>query len=417
MILVFISLLSLLIALPGFINKAGYSFFKGLIPGYNLYLFLLILEISPILLIILSLGLIFLPDRAFIITFICILLPFAVSDAFGKGKVVGLLTLILPFIMYPLLAYFIGTYAYDVREGKVHFIKEHKFLFVIVVIFSLYIYTNYTKIIEGNKLVDKDDVHYVNDIYMSDGRIYNDFLNENEKKMYMVLLNAAKEGTSKVDIKYDDYSCDGYDDCSSLIHTAHNAILVDHPELITYATCAWSQSKNGISLKLIFAKNNMLFVRLGEIQIIHAIDKIKKETKDMNDLEKIIYVYDWIGQNNEYDTLFTGTSKNQSLYNVFVHGNAVCAGFAKASQVIFQNIGIKSYIVRGESTGPHMWNIVEYDGKYYYYDSTVATSAKDNELEWYYNGLIQEEMNYYIISNLEWYPKVSIENGLLYNKK
>ena len=57
-------------------------------------------------------------------------------------------------------------------------------------------------------------------------------------------------------------------------------------------------------------------------------------------------------------------SKNQSIYNVFMNKNAVCAGFAKASQVIFQNIGINSYTITGESTGPHMWNVVELDGKY-----------------------------------------------------
>ena len=39
MLLVVICLISLLISIPGLISKAGYSFFKGLIPGYNLYLF------------------------------------------------------------------------------------------------------------------------------------------------------------------------------------------------------------------------------------------------------------------------------------------------------------------------------------------------------------------------------------------
>lgn len=59
MVVVGICLLSLLIALPGFINKAGYSFYKGLIPGYNLYLFFTLLEFSPILLGLLGLGMIF----------------------------------------------------------------------------------------------------------------------------------------------------------------------------------------------------------------------------------------------------------------------------------------------------------------------------------------------------------------------
>lgn len=412
MILVVICLVSLLIAIPGFINKAGYSFLEGLIPIYNLYLFFTILELSPLVLILLALGLIFLPDRAFIITLICIILPFIVCDAYGKGKVTAVLTLILPFIMYPLIAYFTGTYEYDVREEKVAFIKKNKILCIVLVIFSLYVYTNFTRLIDGNQLIIKDSEQYVNDIYMSDARIYNNYLSEDEQEIYMIMLNAAREGTSKVEIHYDEVLCENYDDCSSAISRAHDALLVDHPELITYATCSWSGNSERITLRLVFAQSNLIAIKLGEMQITRTIDNIKRDTKDMDDLEKIKYVYDWIGQNNEYDDTFTYASKNQSLYNVFIHGNAVCAGFAKASQVIFQNIGINSYIIRGESTGPHMWNVVEYDGKYYYYDSTVATSIKDQKKSRYYIGLVQEEMNYYVPSNSDWYPEISKENGL-----
>lgn len=416
MILVVICFISLLIAIPGFINKAGYSFIRGLIPFYNVYLFLSLLEISPLFLILISIGLIVLPDRAFFVTLLFMILPFMVSDAFGKGKVTGILTLFLPFIMYPFLAYIGGTYAYDVREGKVSFIKEHKLLSLIVVVLSVFVYSNFTRVIEGNYLIDKDSEHYINEIYMSDGRIYNNYLTNDEKKIYMMMLKSANEGKSLVEIKYSDLECNDWDSCSGAVGMAHDGILIDHPELITYATCSYRDVGDGMDLKLQFAKSNFFTLRLGEMQIARMIDKIKRDTKDMNDLDKIIYVYDWIGQNNVYDKTFTWTSKNQSLYNVFIHGNAVCAGFAKASQVIFQNIGIKSYIIRGQTSGPHMWNVVEYNGKNYFYDSTVATSAQDQNKDWYYYGLIQEEMNDYVPEHIEWYPEISQENGLLQKK-
>lgn len=416
MILVAICLISLLIAIPGFINRAGYSFIKGLIPFYNIYLFLSLLEFSPFILILISLGLIFLPDRAFFVTFLFVLLPFMVSDAFGKGKICGFLTLILPFIMYPFLGYIGGTYAYDVREGKVSYLKEHKVLTLVVVVLSVFVYNNYTRIIEGNPLVDKNSDQYVNEIYMSDARIYNSYLSNDEKIIYMMMLEAAKEGNPLIKINYSDLECNDWGDCNGAVANAHDGILVDHPELITYATGSYKDVGNGIELRLQFAKNNMFAVKLGEMQISRIIDKIKRDTKDMNDLDKIIYVYDWIGQNNVYDRTFTWTSKNQSLYNVFVHGNAVCAGFAKASQVIFQNIGINSYVIRGETTGPHMWNVVEYNGKNYYFDSTVATSAEDQEKSWYYDGLIQEEMNDYVPTHSHWYPEICETNGLLEKK-
>jgi transglutaminase/protease-like cytokinesis protein 3 len=69
--------------------------------------------------------------------------------------------------------------------------------------------------------------------------------------------------------------------------------------------------------------------------------------------------------------------------------------------------------ITGESTGPHMWNIIKLDEKYYYYDSTYAASIKDKNSKHYYGGLMQEEMNYYIPDYPEWYPVIEKETGLL----
>ena len=190
-------------------------------------------------------------------------------------------------------------------------------------------------------------------------------------------------------------------------------ILVDHPELINYAGYRWSyRDTKGFRLTLEFSVSNIISAKIGEMKIQRIIDNIKDDTEEMNDKEKIRYVYEWIGENNTYDSTFTYMDKNQSIYNVFMNKNAVCAGFAKASQVIFQNIGINSYTITGESTGPHMWNVVELDGKYYFYDSTVATSARDSDSSWYYEGLKQEYMSTYTVDFPEWYPEIEKTNGL-----
>ena len=52
-------------------------------------------------------------------------------------------------------------------------------------------------------------------------------------------------------------------------------------------------------------------------------------------------------------------------------------------------------IITGYSTGNHMWNVIKYNGKYYYYD-----------------GLKQDKMNYYTIDYANWYPKIETENAL-----
>jgi transglutaminase/protease-like cytokinesis protein 3 len=156
---------------------------------------------------------------------------------------------------------------------------------------------------------------------------------------------------------------------------------------------------------------------IGILRVENRVSEIKEATKNMSDKKKIIYVYDWMGKNNYYDKVFMHDSKNQSIYNVFVRGNAVCAGFAKASQIIFSQIGIESYIIEGHSTGPHMWNVVKYKGKYYFFDSTVAVSINEGYKDYHYEGLNQAYLNSYTILNPDWYPEIERENMFKINKE
>ncbi len=105
-------LVSLYLSIPGFIKKAGYNPLLGLIPIVNIYCFIRTLDINPIFLIIISLLLIFLPDRAFIVTSIVIFLPFMVVDCFEDKLIYSFLTLVIPFVMYPYIAYIHGIYSY-----------------------------------------------------------------------------------------------------------------------------------------------------------------------------------------------------------------------------------------------------------------------------------------------------------------
>ncbi len=104
------------LSLPGFFSKAGYSAFKGLIPIYNIYIFFEILDIKPLFLMLLGLGLIFLEDRMFIMTFLFVIMPFAIADAYDKKLLTGIIGLFLPFIIFPYIAYMNGTYLYDMED-------------------------------------------------------------------------------------------------------------------------------------------------------------------------------------------------------------------------------------------------------------------------------------------------------------
>jgi hypothetical protein len=103
--LVIIYLIVLYISIPGLLNKAGYNFFLGLIPIYNVYLLFRVLEIPLSIIITLLLGLIFLNNNVYVLTLIFVFLPFILADAYSKGKVISIVGLILPMIVFPYLAY------------------------------------------------------------------------------------------------------------------------------------------------------------------------------------------------------------------------------------------------------------------------------------------------------------------------
>lgn len=277
------------------------------------------------------------------------------------------------------------------------FFKSNKILTIVLLILSFYLYNTYFFLIEKNPYVDKKNSTYINDLYASDERIYNNFLNTTEKKIYRELVKGTKIYNGKINIQITDEE--------TSVEKVLDAIKVDHPELLNFGSITYSWDNDGnYKIKV----NNATIILLEQINISRIeriVYRIKEETKNMSDYEKIKYVYEWMGENSDYDRSFTYMAKNQSAYNVFINKNAVCAGFAKASQIIFQNIGIESYGVSGNTTGPHMWNIIKYKGKYYFFDSTVATSVPRTSKR-YYNGLKQTTMDDYKMDNPEWYPEI-----------
>ena len=289
------------------------------------------------------------------------------------------------------------------------FIKKHKFITILLILLSIYLYDNFTRIVETNPLVDKNSVHYINDLYASDGRCYK-CLDKDEKKIYMKIVNNTKEYESDFTLYNNDYNSENVDELSSKVTKVYRAVLLDHPELMNYAGISWrweGYTPDHINVKLSFAFQNKFKEYIGQLRIQKIISDIKEDTKNMSEAEKVKYVYEWVGDNARYDYTFQSFSKNQSIYNVFMKGNAVCAGFAKASQVIFQNIGIESYDIDGNTTGPHMWNVVKVDGKYYYYDSTVAACRKKTS-PGYYDGLKTEHFESYQVNYPEWYKDIKI---------
>ena len=115
--------------------------------------------------------------------------------------------------------------------------------------------------------------------------------------------------------------------------------------------------------------------------------------------EKVKAVYTWLGETTNYSTLMT--RKSGTAWSALLSDDSVCAGFAAASQLLFQRLGVESQVVVGSWDGVgHAWNFVKVDNEYYWYDSTVAGgSSKDSG--YFYTGLLFSNNSNYAVSVLD----------------
>ena len=281
--------------------------------------------------------------------------------------------------------------------------KKGRVVFYFLLIIFMGIFNFYLRPIKGNPLIDNDyknSSSYINGLYKSDEFFKKKLLKESDYHIYDEIIKNALNAEYEVTVE-----CNK--ECGDAFADAYKAIYLDHPELLSFLGIG-SYRKNGTQ---IVYKNyeslGKIRGKLATMRIEREIDNVRRDTVGMSDKEKIIYVYDYVAS-HKYDHLFKLSGTNQSIYSFFTKGSSVCAGFAKVSQIIFQNIGINSYLVLSSN---HMWNYVEYEGKYYIFDATMGSSfSNDNPM--FYDGLGMTTTGVQKGLYSKYYPKIETKTTL-----
>lgn len=159
--------------------------------------------------------------------------------------------------------------------------------------------------------------------------------------------------------------------------------------------------------------------------IKEASDIINKIiSPDMDDVEKVKAVHDYIVINTKYD--LEGYEGKHDLppssfteEGVLIKGKAVCQGYAEAFQLFMELLNIKSKIVSGSDkiTGiGHAWNMVSLYDEWYHIDVTWDDPVPDQENRVKYNYFLlrdedMEDDHYWKKSD---YPKCNSSDYLYY---
>jgi hypothetical protein len=214
----------------------------------------------------------------------------------------------------------------------------------------------------------EEELEEVSDVYYGYQRLSNE-----RQIVYLEMLEALTE--MKDDVKLSTMD-------ESEIDLVFNCLMYDHPELFyvegyKYVTHLYGDVATQITFSgsysmdadRVSSTKAVLDSKINEC-LMNAPD----DWSSGGDEYYIVkYFYEWVIDNTEY---VEGSENNQNICSVFLNGQSVCQGYAKAVQYLLQKSGIECFIVAGFAGGNrHAWNLAKINGKYYYLDPTWGDAS------------------------------------------
>ena len=177
---------------------------------------------------------------------------------------------------------------------------------------------------------------------------------------YDRLVEGCQAQSGNVDISHPTLHVDR--DETSMVY---RLVMADHPEFFWLA--------NGISMSGYVGEiiSVLTHVPADVADLTEALDaRVAELTADLegkSDYEKSLILHDRVAD----AVVYAAGPNHQTVVGSLLDGVSVCAGYARAYQLLMQTVGIPTFYVSGESKGVgHAWNLVKLDGEWYYTDVT-----------------------------------------------
>ena len=158
------------------------------------------------------------------------------------------------------------------------------------------------------------------------------------------------------------------------------ALFDDCPELYM---CGSDYTLVGISsvssLRFNYRMTRDEYLSAGR-QTAALIARWREVTDGMDDYSRELYVHDAICGGCTYSE---SSALGDTACGALLDGEAFCQGYAKAFQLVMQNLGFRCLFVSSESL-VHSWNLIELDGSFYQVDLTWDDSG-DRQTYAYFN--------------------------------
>ncbi len=192
-------------------------------------------------------------------------------------------------------------------------------------------------------------------------------LNEDEKKVYSVVLSQAYAQVERIEIP-----ALGTGELDNIF----SALAYDNPDLFNLGTdCKAYVEGDKTFFEVEYAISYEEYKPMLESVNKVTAGIVARAKKYSTDYEKEKYVHDYIINNCSYAEPSESQMAN-TVYGCLVEGRASCEGYSRAFQYIMSALDIDNCLITGESADDgvnyvnHMWNYVILDGYGYFVDLT-----------------------------------------------
>ena len=161
-------------------------------------------------------------------------------------------------------------------------------------------------------------------------------------------------------------------------------VRLDHPQLFYAGTFKYRYYPDSGNAEMVpeylFEKGK---IKDHQKALQARVEKLARPMMKATDMEKLLYVHDFICQNVHYDKLKKQYS--HEIIGPLGHGVGVCEGIAKSVKILCDTLNIWCVIALSENNPEkgvkyrHAWNIVKVDKKYYHLDCTFDNSLGNPE--------------------------------------
>lgn len=202
------------------------------------------------------------------------------------------------------------------------------------------------------------------------GLYYYECLNEQEQLLYAQILMILRQSAEKITVSETD---------GNRLDKVFQAVLADHPEIFYVSGYTYTQYLlDGVVQRIAMSGT----YTLNPEQVAEKQQLIEQSVAECiaglplgDDFDKLCYLYEYVIDRTEY---FLNAPDNQNICSVFLGGESVCQGYAKAYQYLCRRAGLEATLVTGtirESGYGHAWNLVSSNGAYYYVDVTWGDAS------------------------------------------